>query len=150
MKFKYLIIIALVSLFTIKSSYGQKDKYEKIKLGKSELAQDSAIATWGVIVSTPSFAKESKKLQFEEFAVKGVVVSLSPDEKKGLIYVDFQNLPDDTQPILSLSDENGKVITQQKAKFANNAVNMRKLPPGTYLFTVNVDKEISTWEFIKE
>lgn len=154
MKIKY-ILLSLTAFFVIKSAFGQdsgdsKEKYNKIKLKKYDVVQDSAVSTWGLIASTPSFANEEKSFQLREQVNDVVGVTFSTDEKKGIIYVDFENLPENNQPVLSISNESGNVINQQQVRFANNVVNMRKLPPGTYLFTADVDEEIATWEFVKE
>ncbi|MFV0268593.1 MAG: hypothetical protein ACK5HT_15815 [Draconibacterium sp.] len=154
MKIKY-ILLSLIALFVIEKAFCQesnedKGKYKKIKLKKYELVPDSAIAVWDLIVSTPSFSKAKKKMELQETVGSNISVTFSCDEEKGIIYVDFDGLSKDIRPILSVSKERGQVIEEQTVRFANNVVNMTKLPPGTYLFTADVDEEISTWEFVKE
>nr|WP_321485475.1 hypothetical protein [uncultured Draconibacterium sp.] len=152
MKIKY-IIFCLIALFVVNSTKAQKDenrKGKKIKLKKYELVPDSIVASWNLIVSSPSFSKSKKQAYFTEAINRAQSVRFSLDEEKGIIYVDFVNMPKHVRPNLSISNENSDVIYKTQVKFANNVVNMTKLPPGTYLFSADVDEEISTWEFVKE
>lgn len=152
MKLKY-VILALIAILAFENSYGQTSnnnkKEKKVKLEKYTLEKDSTLATWNIIASTPSLANVKKKMLFTESMGK-CRISFSPDHKKGIIHVDFENLPKHVKPELTVSNLKGDVIFKHEARFANNVVNMRKLPPGSYLFTADVDEEISTWEFVKK
>jgi len=143
----------MIALFVTNGALAQKNenrKGKKIILKKYEVVADSAVASWDLIVSSPLFSKSKKRAYFTEAINRAQSVGFSLDEEKGIIYVDFVNMPKHVRPNLSISNENSDVIYKTQVKFANNVVNMTKLPPGTYLFSADVDEEISTWEFVKE
>ena len=77
-------------------------------------------------------------------------VNFYPQPKKGVIYIQFDGLPKNPKTELFLSNEKGDVIFKMRAKTRLNELNLRKIPPGTYLFTADVDEEITTWEIVKE
>ncbi len=52
--------------------------------------------------------------------------------------------------ITNLYDEKGNERYSIKAKTRLNIVNLREIPSGTYLLTAEVDKEVTTWEIVKE
>ena len=153
MKLKFLVL-TLISLLFIQYGYSQsntdKTNDNKIKLKKETIVQDSALATWPILVSVVEKDLKTKaevEESFGEYSVK-----FHPEPDKGIIYIQFENLPKEIKPELFLTNTKGEVIYSIKAKTRLNVINLRKIPSGTYLFTLNVnhDEEITTWEIVKE
>jgi len=153
---KYLIL-PLLALFFLQSAlcqtFNDKStmKEDKIKLEKATVEQDSALATHPLICSLSEDNKNSglTKSEFQESNGKySIDFYLQPS--KGVFYVQLEGFPNDPKTELYLSNKKGDVIFETRAKTRFNQINMTKLPPGTYLLTVDVDEEISTWEIVKE
>jgi hypothetical protein len=154
-----LLSLTIIAFLSVNFCYGQTIKerakvkeQSKIVLSKETIAKDSALATWPVIVSlmendalsrskTEAIVNES----FGEYSIK-----FNTNKEKGIITVYFENLPKNIYPDLFLTDTKGKEIYKIKAKTRLNVINLRKLPAGKYLFTTDVNKEVTTWEVVKE
>jgi hypothetical protein len=150
------LIITIVFLGFAEVMFGQtnvkaeKVNTDKITLAPAKIEQDSAVATWPVLVSV---AEEEQK-NFREPAAKeshgDYSVNFYTHPEKGIIYVRFENLSKSVRPQLYFSNEKGDVIHKITAVTQVNVINLNKVPPGNYLITADVEEEISTWEVIKE
>ncbi len=150
------LLILLIAAFTISySAYSQTKanisniKSDKVRLTKTTIVQDSALATFPALVSVKEkdYARKSPSLQ-ESFAAYSV--DFYPEPENGIVYVKFANLSKEIKPLLYLYDEKGNELYSIKAKTRLNIINLREIPSGTYLLTAEVDKEVTTWEIVKE
>jgi hypothetical protein len=148
------LIITIVFLGFAEAMFGQtnvkaeKVNTDKITLAPAKIEQDSAMATWPVLVSV------AEGQSFKTPAVRDsngkYSLNFYPEQEKGIIYIEFENLPKAIKPDLYFSNAKGDVIYKIRAKSRLNVINLRKVPPGTYLLTTDVEEEISTWEVVKE
>jgi hypothetical protein len=112
------------------------------------MEQDSAMETWPILVSVVEkndFKNPDIQKSFEKYSI-----NFFPESDKGIIYIQFNDLDNNIKPELLFSNEKGDVIYKIRAKTRLNVINLRKIPPGTYLITADVNEEISTWEIVKE
>jgi hypothetical protein len=148
------LITLIITILFFHSSFCQtgnvetKVKEDKIKFKSAIVVQDSAIATHPIICSVTE-NENLPQLELQESYAK-YNINFYPQPEKGVIYVQLDGLSKDPRTELFLSNEKGEVIYKIRAKTRLNQLNLTKVPPGTYLFTADVDEEISTWEIVKE
>jgi len=144
-----IIFLAIIQAGFAQISFDKsKTKEDKIKLAPAKMEQDSALATWPILVSVAegqSFKTPAVRESYGKYSV-----NFYPEPEKGIVYIEFENLPKAVKPDLYFSNAKGDVIFKTRAITRLNVINLRKVPPGTYLITTDVEEEISTWEVVKE
>jgi len=145
-----LLLLVIVQFFPVTAQTVQSGKIKgnKITLKKYSFEKDSALATWPILASIKEDV-DIKNPNIQESSNQ-CNIKISPVTEKGIIYIQFENLDRDIKPVLSFCNEKGGVIFQINAKTRLNVINLRNIPPGTYLITADVNKEISTWEIVRE
>jgi len=145
-------IIIIVSIFLFHNSSAQTDStlvhLDKFVLKKNKIARDSALSTHPLIASVREnipLQKMEYKKTFQDYSV-----DFYPDHKKGVFYLHLNGVGKSPRTRIYLADGNGIELHSIKAKTRLNEVNLRKLPPGKYFLTVDVNAEITTWEILKE
>lgn len=119
-----------------------------IRLPSVNIEQDSSLIIWPLIVSVAdekNFKNDAIRESFSKYSI-----NFYPELEKGIVYIEFENLPKAIKPDLYFSNSKGEVIYKIRAKTRLNVINFNKVPPGTYLITTDVEEEVSTWEVVKE
>lgn len=147
--FKTMIVfVALLCFYSADAQTEEKIKYDVIKLQKVKLERDSTLETHNLITSVRENIVLPKLDHSKSFT--GYSVDFYPEHKTGVFYVLLNGADENPRSRLYLYASDGKELYSIKAKTRLNEVNMRNLPPGNYLLTIDVDEEISTWEVVKQ
>ncbi len=104
------------------------------------------------IVIPPSRAKqaivdEPVVAQKEQLGELGI--SIYPNPTRGLLQVDFENLPDSEVVRLQVLDMNGKYLLGQNTD-GNAEIDLSNKPAGNYLLIISCSNKKSSWKIIKQ
>ncbi len=152
MKFLTIFIFAFMLMhsgFSQTLKNDSKVKYDKVTLThNTTISKDSALATLPTLASVIESDNLMNPSVMESFGPYSV--NFYPQVDDGIIYVQFDNLEKNIKPELYLSDIDGNEIYRIKGQTRLNLINLRRIASGNYLFTIEVNKEVSTWEIVKE
>ena len=79
-----------------------------------------------------------------------VAITLFPNPAKGNIFLKIENLDLNLPSILSLYDNNGRLLKTKVSLLEFNTIDLSYLPPGNYFIKIILSDTISDWKVIKE
>jgi hypothetical protein len=124
--------------------------FEKVKLKKANVVQDSMLSTFPLLVSIDEVETNLSGTGKAKKSFKDNSVSLYPVPGKGVIYIKLDKLPKDYKPILEFYNSGGSVIKNIYVKSKISTINLAKIPAGTYTVSIDLNEERYSWEIEKE
>ncbi len=147
------IILTLFTMLFACSLYSQDTGTEQLKDGKFRFTtnisvMDSTQLIWPEIVSV--YDEQTLLNSAGQKTLVDNTVNFYPVIEKGFLYIELDNFSKEAKPELLLKTLKGEVIYKMSIRSRVSAVNINKLPTGTYTIVANLGEESTSWEIVKE
>ena len=77
-------------------------------------------------------------------------VTIYPNPTQGLLKVNIDNMPEDSQGRIQVFDLNGQMLMQKTDIDYSTDVDLSSQSPGTYILKITLSDKTTTWKIIKQ